>query len=56
MVTYGAETRHRGRVENKSVIEDVAFDTSCCSAHSEYKLGLMRMFSGFSAGFFIKYH
>lgn len=32
------------------------FDASSCYAHSEYELGLMRMFGGFSAGFFSEYH
>jgi len=46
----------RGRVGGKGGVEDVAFDASCCYAHSEYELGLMRMFGGFSAGFFSEYH
>lgn len=46
----------RGRLGGKGGIEDVAFDASCCYAHSEYELGLMRMFGGFSAGFFSEYH
>jgi fructosamine-3-kinase len=46
----------RGRLGGKGGIEDVAFDASCCYAHSEYDLGLMRMFGGFSAGFFSEYH
>ncbi|PGH18656.1 hypothetical protein AJ80_04403 [Polytolypa hystricis UAMH7299] len=40
----------------KGGLEEVAFDASCCYAHSEYELGLMRMFGGFSAGFFSEYH
>ena len=46
----------RGRLGGKGGIEDVAFDVSSCYAHSEYELGLMRMFGGFSAGFFSEYH
>jgi protein-ribulosamine 3-kinase len=46
----------RGRLGGKGGVEDVAFDASCCYAHSEYELGLMRMFGGFSAGFFSEYH
>ena len=36
--------------------EDITFDASCCYAHSKYELGIMRMFGGFSAGFFNEYH
>lgn len=32
------------------------FDSSCCYAHSEYELGIMKMFGGFSEGFFEEYH
>ena len=46
----------RGRVGGKGGIEDVTFDPSSCYAHSEYELGIMRMFGGFSAGFFNEYH
>lgn len=46
----------RGRVGGKGGIEDVVFDAGCCYAHSEYELGIMRMFGGFSAGFFNEYH
>ena len=46
----------RGRVGGKGGIEDVTFDPGCCYAHSEYELGIMRMFGGFSAGFFNEYH
>ena len=46
----------RGRVGGKGSIEDVTFDAGSCYAHSEYELGIMRMFGGFSAGFFKEYH
>ncbi|KAI9695891.1 MAG: hypothetical protein M1836_006008 [Candelina mexicana] len=46
----------RGRIGGKGGVEDVTFDPSCCYAHSEYELGIMRMFGGFSAGFFNEYH
>ena len=46
----------RGRVGGKGGVEDVTFDPSSCYAHSEYELGIMRMFGGFSAGFFKEYH
>ena len=40
----------------ETVVEDVIFDPSSCYAHSEYELGLMRMFGGFSAGMMRDYH
>lgn len=47
----------RGRVGGgKDSIEDVVFDPGSCYTHSEYELGIMRMFGGFSAGFFNEYH
>ncbi len=46
----------RGRVGTKGGIEEVTFDAGSCYAHSEYDLGIMRMFGGFSAGFFNEYH
>ncbi|KAI4191398.1 MAG: hypothetical protein LQ348_003532 [Seirophora lacunosa] len=46
----------RGRLGGKGGIEDVVFDAGSCYAHSEYELGIMRMFGGFSAGFFKEYH
>lgn len=46
----------RGRVGGKGGVEDVTFDAGSCYAHSEYELGIMRMFGGFSAGFFNEYH
>ncbi|KAL8995739.1 MAG: hypothetical protein Q9169_004597 [Polycauliona sp. 2 TL-2023] len=46
----------RGIVGGKGGIEDVIFDTGSCYAHSEYELGIMRMFGGFSSGFFHEYH
>ena len=48
--------RARGRVGGKGGLEDLVFDAGCCYAHSEYELGIMRMFGGFSAGFFNEYH
>lgn len=46
----------RGKVGGKGGIEDVVFDPGSCYTHSEYELGIMRMFGGFSAGFFNEYH
>lgn len=37
-------------------MEEVVFDPSACYAHSEYELGIMRMFGGFGRGFFAEYH
>lgn len=51
-----AGNKARGRVGGKGGIEDVTFDAGSCYAHSEYELGIMRMFGGFSAGFFNEYH
>jgi len=36
--------------------EDVVYDSSACYAHSEFELGIMRMFGGFGAGFLKEYH
>ncbi|RAH44269.1 putative fructosamine-3-kinase [Aspergillus brunneoviolaceus CBS 621.78] len=35
---------------------DVVYDPSACYAHSEFELGIMRMFGGFGAKFFEEYH
>ena len=37
----------RGRIGVEEAVEDVVFDPSACYAHSEYELGIMRMFGGF---------
>jgi len=36
--------------------EDVVYDSSACYAHSEFELGIMRMFGGFGGGFLKEYH
>ena len=46
----------RGRLGESGPIEDVIFDPSSCYAHSEYEVGIMKMFGGFSASFFNEYH
>lgn len=46
----------RGRIGGQGGVEEMVFDPSSCYAHSEYELGIMRMFGGFSAGFFNEYH
>ncbi|OOF96158.1 hypothetical protein ASPCADRAFT_207516 [Aspergillus carbonarius ITEM 5010] len=35
---------------------DVVYDPSACYAHSEYDLGIMKMFGGFGSAFFTAYH
>jgi protein-ribulosamine 3-kinase len=46
----------KGRFDDRDGIEHVTFDPACSYAHSEFELALMRMFGGFSAGFFNEYH
>ena len=46
----------RGRIGGRGAIEDVVFDPSACYAHSEYELGIMRMFGGFGGSFLKEYH
>ena len=46
----------RGRIGGIGAVEDVVFDPSACYAHSEYELGIMSMFGGFSGRFFEEYH
>jgi len=36
--------------------EHVVFDPSAAYCHSEYEIGIMRAFGGFTAGFFHEYH
>lgn len=37
-------------------VEEVVYDPSSCYAHSEYELGIMKMFGGFGKGFHDEYH
>ena len=46
----------RGRLGGSGPIEEVIFDPSSCYAHSEYEIGIMKMFGGFSTSFFAEYH
>lgn len=51
----------RGRIvgsgsDRDEVSGDVVYDPSACYAHSEFELGIMRMFGGFGARFFEQYH
>ncbi len=45
----------RGSIGN-GPMEDVVYDPSSCYAHSEYELGIMRMFWGYGDSFFVEYH
>lgn len=45
-----------GRLPGMSQSEDVVFDSSACYAHSEFELGIMRMFGGFGSAFEEEYH
>jgi len=46
----------RGKLPGMTEAEDVIYDSSACYAHSEYDLGIMRMFGGFGAKFLQGYH
>ncbi|MCJ1225851.1 1-phosphatidylinositol-3-phosphate 5-kinase [Toensbergia leucococca] len=46
----------RGRIGGGGAVEDVVFDPSTCYAHSEYELGIMKMFGGFGGNFLKEYH
>ncbi|RDW69120.1 putative fructosamine-3-kinase [Aspergillus mulundensis] len=51
----------RGRIVGSGRKEDeevgaVVYDSSACYAHSEYELGIMKMFGGFGSAFFSEYH
>lgn len=46
----------RGAIWGTSGVEDVLFDPSSCWCHSEFEMGILRLFGGFSAGFFQEYH
>ncbi|KHN99235.1 phosphotransferase enzyme family protein [Metarhizium album ARSEF 1941] len=45
----------RGRIGGKGGAEEVVFDPSAVYGHSEYELGIMRMFGGFGASFWHEY-
>ncbi|KAL4918897.1 Fructosamine kinase-domain-containing protein [Aspergillus aurantiobrunneus] len=44
-----------GRKDDEEV-GDVVYDPSACYAHSEYEIGIMKMFGGFGSAFFNEYH
>ncbi|KAL2116289.1 hypothetical protein VTJ04DRAFT_8456 [Mycothermus thermophilus] len=45
----------RGRIGGKGGAEEVVYDPACVYGHSEYELGIMRMFGGFGSGFWKEY-
>ncbi|KAF4582093.1 phosphotransferase enzyme family protein [Ophiocordyceps camponoti-floridani] len=45
-----------GRIGKGRAVENVVFDPSAAYAHSEYELGIMRMFGGFDSVFWDEYH
>ncbi|KAK3114092.1 hypothetical protein LTR53_007939 [Teratosphaeriaceae sp. CCFEE 6253] len=45
-----------GTLPGMSHPEAVVFDSSACYAHSEYELGIMKMFGGFGGSFLKEYH
>jgi len=44
-----------GGIGGRGASEEVVFDPSCVYGHSEYELGIMRMFGGFGASFWNEY-
>jgi fructosamine-3-kinase len=46
----------RGVIGGEGEVQDIIFDSSACYAHSEYELGIMKMFGGFGGSFFQEYH
>lgn len=46
----------RGVIGGEGEPQDVVYDSSACYAHSEFDLGIMKMFGGFGAGFLQEYH
>ncbi|GAB7355986.1 hypothetical protein MBLNU459_g6614t1 [Dothideomycetes sp. NU459] len=46
----------KGLLPGMATPEDVIFDSSACYAHSEFELGIMKMFGGFGAKFLREYH
>jgi protein-ribulosamine 3-kinase len=46
----------RGIIGGVGDVEDVVYDPSACYAHSEYELGIMKMFGGFGGSFLKDYH
>ncbi|PTB57276.1 hypothetical protein M431DRAFT_491504 [Trichoderma harzianum CBS 226.95] len=44
-----------GQIAGKGGREEVVFDPSCVYGHSEYELGIMRMFGGYGGSFWSEY-
>ena len=44
-----------GQIGGKGGVEEVVFDPSSVYGHSEYELGIMKMFGGFGGSFFREY-
>ncbi|KAK4555302.1 hypothetical protein LTR86_007599 [Recurvomyces mirabilis] len=45
-----------GRLPGMTGPEDIIYDASAVYAHSEFELGIMKMFGGFGGGFLKEYH
>lgn len=45
----------KGQIAGKGGCEDVVYDPSSVYGHSEYELGIMKMFGGFSSHFWNEY-
>ncbi|KAJ9130158.1 Fructosamine kinase [Pleurostoma richardsiae] len=45
----------RGRIAGRGGAEEVVYDPSCVYGHSEYELGIMRMFGGYGSSFWREY-
>jgi protein-ribulosamine 3-kinase len=46
----------RGSIGSEGDVQDVVYDPSACYAHSEFELGIMKMFGGFGGSFLKEYH
>lgn len=46
----------RGKIAGEGGVEEVVFDPSAVYGHSEYELGIMRMFGGFGSSFWKEYN
>lgn len=46
----------RGSIGSDGDVQDVVYDPSAGYAHSEYELGIMKMFGGFGGSFLKEYH
>ena len=41
----------KGTIGADETVQEVVYDPSACFAHSEYELGIMKMFGGFGESF-----